>query len=208
MTVDKVKTTKAYAVQDDESGVIVFATNSAEARRHGGNEIGCEWEGVQSCVRAHWADEFSAQGWVPAKAFIDAGWWQTCNHCGCQVSDDSTDGDDLPHDPVFEGRSLYCTPSCKEAEVAGIANRAALKQEVIDSVLKEWPEAEVLWANDHDKDRSATFKFPGAEGVAYWRMGEDTIRLSTQGDLPAWEAYRAMYQARKLSESPMKKTGD
>ncbi|KAB8062083.1 hypothetical protein GCN74_03380 [Janthinobacterium sp. FT14W] len=68
------KRLRAYQVSDGEDiTVIRYATSSAAARREGGNEIGCEWDGVDSCERKQEYDQ-NAPGPVPARALIEAGW--------------------------------------------------------------------------------------------------------------------------------------
>jgi len=51
----------AYMVTEEYEGhsCIVFATNSATARREGGYELGIEWEEVASCKRASQFDEYA-----------------------------------------------------------------------------------------------------------------------------------------------------
>jgi hypothetical protein len=81
----KDKPLKAYEVRDPHEGncVIVFATNSATARREGAGELDTDWEGVESCTRAPWADEY-APGPAPLHATLAAGWQHECGHCGCR----------------------------------------------------------------------------------------------------------------------------
>ena len=77
------KRLKAYQVSDGaDVTVIRFATSSAAARREGGNEIGCEWDGVDSCARKPEYDQY-APGPVPARALIEAGWQFECRRHGC-----------------------------------------------------------------------------------------------------------------------------
>lgn len=179
---------KAYAVQDDEHGVIEFATNSASARRNGGNELGCEWEGVQSCHRAPWADEFAEQGWVPAEVLLANGWWQTCGGCGDQVYDDAEDEDGTPKEAIFSGRHVWCCQSCKDAEEQEAREEAARKQAVIDTTLERWPEATITYASSHDRDRCVHFQFDGGSGQVTWQIGAETVSI-IQADLHAWKAW-------------------
>jgi len=112
------------------------------------------------------------------------------------VGEDSCDGDDNPHDPVFEGEDLYCNQGCKDAEVASIAAAAARKQELIDATMAKWPEAEITHASDHDTRREVWFRFPGGTQQATWRLGEETVSIA-KVDEAAWLAYREMYRARR-----------
>ena len=83
----------AYSVEtnDPEESSIQFATSNAAARRQGADEIGTDF-GAVSCRRAHWADQYAGQRFVPAKAYIDAGWWFGCNHCGARCDSDPAIG--------------------------------------------------------------------------------------------------------------------
>lgn len=184
------KPLKAYSVQEEESGLIVFATSGIAARREGANELSVEFKDVISCNRAPWADQYAEQGWVPVKALLEQGWWQSCNGCGCMVSADSTNYEDEPHEPVIEERGLYCSPSCKEAEEAEIAARKLRKQQRTQAVLDKYPEAEILWVNDHDTDATVTFKVPWCKHSTTWKVGETTMRVHPD-DLAAWEADRS-----------------
>lgn len=182
------KPIKAYSVQADESGAIIFATSGIAARRMGANELETEFEYIQSCCRAPWADQYAEQGWVPVKALIEQGWWWSCSGCGNKVSEDSEDRHGNPHEPVIEERGLYCSADCKAAEEAAVAARKLRKEQRTQEALDKWPGIEVLWVSDHDTDALVIFKFPGSTGSANWRVGETTLHVD-KGDIPAWEKY-------------------
>lgn len=112
---------KAYHVQNDDEGLIVFAKHGVVARRIGANELNTDFDGVEYCRRAPWADQYADQGWVPTEVLISKGWWQSCSaFCGSTVKADSKDGEGASHEPVFDGRDVYCNQACK--------NRADSKQ--------------------------------------------------------------------------------
>lgn len=182
------KPLKAYSVQTDEAGEIIFATSGIAARRMGANELNTEFEYIMSCNRAPWADQYAEQGWVPVRALLEHGWWQSCSGCGNMVSEGSEDDDGNPHDPVLEERELYCSPACKKAKEAEVAARKLRKQQRTQAALEKWPGIEILWVNDHETDALVTFKFPGSTGSANWRVGETNLYLSKR-DIPAWEAF-------------------
>lgn len=182
------KPLKAYSVQADEAGEIIFATSGIAARRMGANKLDTEFEYILSCNRAPWADQYAEQGWVPVKALLEQGWWWSCTGCETLVSEDSEDFDGNPHDPVIEERDLYCSPACKAAEEAEVAARKLRKEQRTQAALEKWPGIEVLWVNDHKTDALVTFKFPSSTGTAHWRVGESTVML-TRPDLSAWEAF-------------------
>lgn len=62
------------------------------------------------------------------------------------------------------------------------------KQEVRDSVIGAFPEAEIVLVND-DKELCVHFRFPGCSGIASWKYGDDNVTLDKQ-DEQAWLAYR------------------
>lgn len=184
---------RAYMVSDDEHSVIRFAKYSVVARREGANELDVEFGDVR-CERAPYADAYTEQRWVPAEVLMANGWWISCGHCGAQVFDDNEDEDGNPKVPVFEGKHTYCDQDCKDAEEHDRAERARLKQEVIAGTLARWPEAEIIYANSHDKDRCVQFRFDGGKYPITWRLGEDTM-LMTPCDLHAYRAWDYRQQA-------------
>ncbi|WP_235208773.1 hypothetical protein [Pseudomonas savastanoi] len=122
----------AYSVEtnDPEESTIQFATSSAAARRQGADEIGTDFSGIVSCRRAHWADQYAELRYIPAKAYIDAGWWFDCNHCGTRCDSDACRWDeesdtDIPLDLVFDGRVVYCSAECKTGHDAEVSARNA-----------------------------------------------------------------------------------
>lgn len=108
------KPLKAYHVQGEECGVIVFAKSNAAARRVGAAELNSEFESIEYCRRAQWADVYADRGWVPVEKMIEKGWWHECSNCYSRVFSDSEDAEGVPHDPVFDGRDVYCSRSCKD----------------------------------------------------------------------------------------------
>lgn len=123
------KTLKAYIVSngDPECDSIQYATTNVAARRQGAAEIDDDFGSV-SCKRLHWADEFASKP-IPAKAYIDNGWRISCTNCGDYVSDESyradEDGEDVPHDPVFRGEHVFCSPECQARHDASVAEQNA-----------------------------------------------------------------------------------
>ena len=65
---------KAYSVQGDEHGCVVFAEHNVVARREGANELNIEFGDVESCRRAPQFDQYADAGKVPVQALLDAGW--------------------------------------------------------------------------------------------------------------------------------------
>ncbi len=189
----------AYSVQDGEHGCIVFASNSATARRHGAGELGCDWEGVETCRRASWADSYAQDRRVPPLVMIANGWWFECGHCGCKVSDESThdDDDETPHQPVVEGDMVFCSPACRNADSQEREEREARKAAAKKLAMEKFPECEVKWVGDFEPTQ-VMFDFPGCKYKATWTVGDELVSVS-QCDLDAWKAYRAPYQAAEAS---------
>lgn len=122
----------AYSVEtnDPEESTIQFPTSSAAARRQGADEIGTDFSGIVSSRRAHWADQYAELRYIPAKAYIDAGWWFDCNHCGTHCDSDASRFDeetdtDIPLDLVFDGRVVYCSAEYKSSHDSEVSARNA-----------------------------------------------------------------------------------
>jgi hypothetical protein len=191
------KKLKAYSVQADECGVITFAFSGIEAHRKGANELDVEFEGVESCRRAPWADEYAAQGWVPVKVQMANGWWHSCNHCGDMVFDDSEDDDGNVLEILYEDRHIYCNASCKQAEVDQKAAQLKLRQGITDATLARWPEAGITYINDYERDQRVSFCFEGGLHSADWKVGEEMLSIRA-ADIHAWHAFA--YRQKALVE--------
>lgn len=195
------KKIKAYQVQGDEYGCIVFATNSATARREGGNELGLEFEEVESCRRAKWADKYSGvKGGVPPMVMIENGWWQECAHCGHQITiediDDGFEGEDgniIKLNPVENGHIIYCNQDCFDREMKLRAQHDAKADEFKIKVTSLRPdltfkEFNGKWPQCYCK---ASFIFEGAKqggSVHENKNGELEWNVS-QCDIDAWFFY-------------------
>lgn len=197
------KPLKAYSVQGYEYGCIVFATNSATARREGANQIDYEWEDIESCRRAPWADAYAQERRVPPLVMIDHGWWFECSHCGTKVSSDSSDYDDdgneIPHSPVAEGDCVYCTQKCLDAEHKEREERKQWHDESVKATLERFPGVNVQWVSSC-APASVAFTFPGGKHGVTWDVGDSTVRLQ-QDDLDAWAAFKM-----KISEDDLNGT--
>jgi hypothetical protein len=192
---------KAYQVQGDEYGCIVFATNSATARREGGNELNLEFEEVESCRRAQWAEQYAdVKGGVPPLAMIKHGWWQECAHCSHKVTIDDIedgyeddDGNIIKLNPIENDHFIYCSQHCLDEKMRVRTEHDAkaenFKQKLLslrpDLTFKEfrgkWPQCYC----------SASFTFDCAQYggiVGYGTDGEVEWRIS-QSDLNAWDVY-------------------
>lgn len=133
---------KAYHVGEGSEGeqVITFATNSATARREGGNELDLEFSEVSFCRRAPWADEFADQRFIPAKAYHEQGWWLYCNNCENQLYEDGEDEEGNPLQIAYDGRHAYCDQGCKDSRDKEIADANANGEAFKAKVLAERPD--------------------------------------------------------------------
>lgn len=100
----------------DEDSVIVFATNSATARREGANDFGVEWGDVDTCRRAKKFDQYGP-GPVPASALFADGWSLGCSGCEREFSSMMTrDHLDLPIAPFVDSDDRpWCSAECCRA---------------------------------------------------------------------------------------------
>ena len=117
----------AYAINDFDAdepcGVVLFAKSNIEARRRGASALNIDEIGGLSCCRAPWADEYEADGIVPASVMIDNGWKITCSGCDQWIDGDGTvsrfiDGQEVEVDVDVVGtqHSAYCTPECRDQD--------------------------------------------------------------------------------------------
>ena len=197
------KKVKAYEVREPDEGncVIAFATNNAAARREGGAELGVEFDEVEHCQRAAWADEF-APGPVPLSATLSAGWWHGCSHCQCTFdeagrrNDADEDEDCCEHEfePVESKGRTYCCPACIQAEWAERRQRQAREHAAIEAAAIHFPGAENFRAygsydGAHEVDWVVAFNAPGVKFGVRWSVGGKTASVS-QCDVEAFIAWQ------------------
>ena len=190
------KPLKAYEVRDPEEGncVIVFATNGATARRNGANELNTEFECVESCRRAPWADEY-APGPVPLHATLAAGWWHECGHCGCRFDDDGRkdcedDDREDEYEPVRRGAFDFCSETCAQKQWAERRARKAREHAVIEAATIRFPGVVVIKAYQTSPDYTwcAAFTVPGLQYAVHWKLGASTVDVS-QCDIENFNAW-------------------
>lgn len=202
------KKLKAYVVQEGDEGccTIEFATNGATARRQGASELNVEFEDVESCRRAPWADEF-APGPVPVRITLANGWWHTCSGCQCTFdAEGRRDGDDDREDefePVDVGGSSFCSPTCVMVDWAASREEAARSNAGIEAGLTKWPEAVSAWTfgkylPSRGRELVVDILLPGLEHRLEWIPGESTASVA-KSDL---EAYIKLYGRKQDAESP------
>ena len=199
----------AYEVRELGEGhcVIAFATNSATARREGGNELDCSFNEVESCNRRPQFDHY-APGPVPKTVLIEHGWWFECQHCSRRVSEDmqqeaEDEGEEYDHlEVVTDGDAVYCSRSCVMGEFVERRAYKAAQAALIEFFAVSHPDCfiEGVWVSRaplQGPDRLGHaqallyFKFPGSQHSATFTFGEDRMRV-TVGDLPAYYAWRGI----------------
>ena len=200
------KMLKAYEVYDGSDGwAIVFATNSASARREGASDIGTDWEGVDFCRRLPEADKY-APGPVPPLARIEMGWWYECTCCGRRVNSDlleevEDDGLD-PSDfgAIAEGQRVYCSRACAAREAARGRRRAAAISALIELFESKFEDCAISSVHVCDDAlvpsepyggamASIDFMFPGAKYGATYIYGDANVRVA-MADVDAYYAWR------------------
>lgn len=196
------KNLKAYHVGEGSDGeqVVMFATNNAQARREGGNELNLTFEEVSFCRRAQWADEFAGQPFIPAQAYHDQGWWLYCNNCEKQLYEDAEDDDGNLLEIVYAGRHAYCDQDCKGSREKQVADANAKGEAFKLKVLSERPnltytEFDIGWPKI---TMSAKFKFPGCQYGGSVRDQEGDGKLDwciASVDQAAWDAFQQGHAA-------------
>lgn len=191
---------KAYQVTDNDEGnsCICFATNSATARREGAQQLDTEWDGIDTCRRANWADQY-APGPVPMLACLAAGWWFECSHCGCRMDSDGRHGEeederDDAFEPTEEPHSIYCSPTCRMELWADRRARDAKRDATIEACAIKWPDATAITAHElytgtgTQTHWTASFGFPGGKFHANWKLGDKVVSVSAC-DVEAFKAW-------------------
>ena len=81
------KLVRAYSVQGNDGGCVVFATSNVLARREGADRLECTFPEIESCRLAPEFDVYAEAGHVPRQTLVEKhGWWQYCSYCENQVS--------------------------------------------------------------------------------------------------------------------------
>lgn len=207
------KPLKAYMVRDDYEGnaCIVFAKGGAQARREGANELGIDWESVESCTRKPEFDQYAEAGTLPNSVLIEDGWWFECSHCYRRISkdlkeevfDEGLNPDDF--EIVDTGKLVFCSHSCRAIHYREGVDKARAKSALVEYVTTKWAGTHVVHAHVY-KDKlepsgerggikcSASFTFPGGRSQVQWVFPQDTV-LVCQFDVEAWHAFVASNKA-------------
>lgn len=177
----------AFTVKAEEFGCVVFAKSHMAARRLGANDMSIEFESVESCQRSPEFDHY-APGPMTAKALIEAGWRQECNHCQATCPGYNDAGKPLAL--VFEGCDVYCSKSCADGEKEAIADDQQRRHAARELVAEKWPGAVITSVYVCSTHEAVTFSFPGCRHPAMWRSNERHVSICRVDEL-AWQAFAA-----------------
>lgn len=206
------KQLKAYEIREQCEGhcTVIFATNSATARREGANKLNTDWESIECCSRVQQFDQY-APGPVPPLVLIEYGWWFECSQCGRRVSEEMTEyleEEGLNPDdfiPRAHGKcGVFCSASCEAKYHADKASNAAAKEELQKLVIAKFPGATIKHVHvsgtklepsepHHGFKCSAEFTFPDAKYGATFVYGQDEVFVSN-ADV---EKFKALYHGAK-----------
>lgn len=195
------KKLKAYQVSSGyEDATIRFATNSATARRQGANEIGCDWQDIDTCRRAPQYDQY-APGPIPPEVLIEEGWSYECrrHRCNNEVTRDV-------EERVFAGNGEpYCCEACMAQAFAYQRSNEAAQAALVDLVLAHHPDAVVTHIHVYGERLSprrdgsmcayADFALPGIKHGVRQVFGDDFVLLHAD-DVDAYETMRVAHQSK------------
>ncbi|MWA16544.1 hypothetical protein GPJ57_01380 [Burkholderia pseudomallei] len=210
------KPLKAYQVSEggEGSGCVVFATNSATARREGAAELGTDWECIDSCRRAPHFDRY-APGPVPMEAMIESGWWFECHGCSARVSNDyeyDDDGNEIELGTyVVRKQQVFCCQECLARDDARKRMNVAAQNALIELVEAKFPGCtiqrvhvygEKLEPSEPRGGRNcvAYFTFPGSRYAATYVFGEGNVAHVPQIDVDAFVALYGKSESSTLQE--------
>lgn len=194
---DKPKLPKAFSVQSDNEGIIIFSMTNVDARRRGASCLDEEFGDV-SCRRAPYADKYLWLGRVPRKALVEEfGWYQECSYCSYHVDEDDSER-------VWHGDGLYCSSEClarrlnSDMDYAREAReREAAEREAVERAKIKFPGASHFSAiSVYRNGIVVRFRFPGGKWPATWRIDESTV----SGDREDKEALQAFIDSTKGGE--------
>jgi len=195
-------TLKAYLVDtgDDEGAQIYFASTPGRAKARAAGEDGIEFVEVGSCKRMPQFDQYAATG-IPAKAYIQNGWWLECWGCHLRCSEEmdedveDDDGNPIACDgPIYRGHNgIWCSTQCQQRYDERKAEEKRLNDADIAATLAKWPLAKIAMPSVRgDGKRCVYFKFGGTQD-AQWVIGETVVHIA-QIDFAAWDEFKQKNQ--------------
>lgn len=190
---------KAYVATDGGDGwAVVFGQTNGHARRLAAEQIGCDFEDIETCRRDRRFDAYAGQE-IPLQAYLDCGWRYECSNCG-EVFDSEPDEWRLDDDgfpvpteslvPVEDNIGIYCCASCQMAGYQSLLHRGRGDAAIIEAVEINFPGAQDVHAFVSQRGSTAWFRFPGGLGHATWKVGAGEVSLD-QRDVQAFEAWKS-----------------
>ncbi|WP_277268336.1 hypothetical protein [Pantoea septica] len=195
------KVIRAYSVQGNDGGCVVFAISNVIARRDGAERLECSSAEVVSCRLAPEFDSYAEAGRVPRQALVEKhGWWQYCSYCENQVNA-NTDG------RVWDEDAIYCDVRCQALYIDRDRDwrterdrRSAAENEAVALARETFAGITNIRAvTDMKKVTLVYFDFPGCTNSAVWQAGQQNVRVGLN-EVEAWEAYRAPYRAKEKAD--------
>lgn len=189
------KLIRAYSVQGNNGGCVVFATTNVIARREGAERLECSFAEVESCRLAPEFDSYAEAGSVPRQVLVEKhGWWQYCACCEDTVNA-------LTRGRVWDEDSVYCDVHCQAHYIdrdrdwrAECDRKSVAEKEAVALALETFPEiTNIRSVTDMKKVTLVYFDFPGCTSSAVWQTGHLNVRVGLN-DVDAWETYRAPYR--------------
>ncbi|EOX2600978.1 hypothetical protein ACPENL_003236 [Yersinia enterocolitica] len=191
---------RAYSVQGDDFGCIVFAKSGIVARRNGASELDLEFSEIVSCRLIPALDKYvNVKGGVPWKILVEEhDWSQECGYCNYRVSRDDIDR-------VWnEDDQIYCSIQCQARREDVDRKRKKEAEEADRQKLSAIAAAKAKFTGAYDfssnllvtKNINVTFRFPDCKWCAHWFPHDDSVTVSPD-DLKAWEEYAASLKAKQ-----------
>jgi hypothetical protein len=172
----------AYLVKCDEACEIIYATSSAAARRLGANEIGIDFEDVESCNRAAYLDQYiGTDGPAPKLLIEEYNWRFECGNCFDSVDQDT-------EERVYDEYEWpYCCPKCLATDKQKTAASKAAKSVLRSAAETRWPGATICWLNE--QNGTVFIRIDGAKAGALWHQATDALHGQPNDEF-AWVAFR------------------
>lgn len=184
----KLRKVLAFAVQEECEGMggIVFAKSNAQARREGAAEFSDGDFDSVTCRRAPWADGYAGQGWVPVRAYLDAGWWWHCAGCDRRIAHDAEfdESPDWTVDDVVEPKrgAAYHNEACRVADAAYHDERVRRQNRAIERfkaiVARRFPGVSFAQKRPGALDPHHAFATRGMQG---WRVTQVAVSFDFPG---------------------------
>lgn len=209
---------KAYLVDTDgENGAqIYFAETRGQAKALAANEDDVTIVDVISCRRQHHLDQYSP-GPVPPNVLMEMGWWFECSGCSRRVSEDTEeyygteDGEPVEANTVIDGQRVWCTPECRDREMARREREkrehTEMEERARSVVAEKFPGAIVhdVVKRYHRDEPYAFFEIPGAPDHIGWELNSQFVDVAPRSR-DAWDRFELSVMAVRSGTSKARET--